>query len=377
MGSPSSQTTALLRTPLTGLHQPLNARMVDFAGWEMPVQYSTGILAEHQAVRTACGLFDLSHMGRVSLRGPDALRLAQVCCTRDLSRIRQGEAAYSVLCQADGGIVDDVIGYVLGEQHILFVFNASNRETDVAFFAEQRDRLRLEVDLDDRTLQTALIGVQGPRAQEILQSACGADLEPLPGYAFLDAQVAGAAALVSRTGYTGEDGFEVLVEAEAAPGVWTTLMNAGAGPCGLGARDTLRTEAGFALYGHDIDRTTNPYEARLGWVVNLAKPDFVGREALARIKAEGPARRLVGLHVAPGGVPRQGFPIVRDRERVGLVTSGTFSPTLKGNIAMGYVPLAFSQPDQALHVEMRGKAVDARVVPLPFVPHRSRPRAKM
>jgi aminomethyltransferase len=375
MGSPSSQ-AGLLRTPLTGLHQRLNARMVDFAGWDMPVQYPTGILAEHQAVRTACGLFDLSHMGRVYLRGPDALALAQTCCTRDLSRIRPGEAAYSVLCQADGGIVDDVIGYVLGDRQILFVFNASNRETDVAFFAAQRDRLRLDAELDDRTLRTALIGVQGPAAQQVLQGVCSQKLEPLAGYAFLSADVAGAPALVSRTGYTGEDGFEVMVDADAAEHVWNALMN-GACPCGLGARDTLRTEAGFALYGHDIDRTTNPYEARLGWVVNLTKPDFVGREALARLKAAGPSRRLVGLHVSPGGVPRQGFAIARDGERVGVVTSGTFSPTLKRNIAMGYVPLAFSQPGAALQVEMRGKAVDAQVVPLPFVPHRSRPRAKM
>jgi aminomethyltransferase len=367
----------LLRTPLTGLHERLNARMVDFAGWDMPVQYSTGILAEHQAVRTACGLFDLSHMGRVYLRGPDALRLAQLCCTRDLSRIRPGEAAYSVLCQPDGGIVDDVIGYVLGDQQILFVFNASNRESDVAFFAEQRDRDQIHVDLDDRTLQTALIGVQGPTAQQVLQAMCSADLESLAGYAFLHADVAGASALVSRTGYTGEDGFEVMVDADAAEHIWTALMNNGACPCGLGARDTLRTEAGFALYGHDIDRATNPYEARLGWVVNLAKPDFVGREALARLKAEGPSRRLVGLHVAPGGVPRQGFAIARDGERVGLVTSGTFSPTLKRNIAMGYVPPALSQPGQAVQVETRGKNVDAEVVALPFVPHRSRPRAKM
>jgi aminomethyltransferase len=350
--------------------------MVDFAGWDMPVQYPTGILAEHQAVRTACGLFDLSHMGRVYLRGPDALTLAQECCTRDLSRIRQGEAAYSVLCQPDGGILDDVIGYVLGDEQILFVFNASNRENDVAFFAEQRDRVHLEVDLDDRTTQTALIGIQGPRAQEVLQPACSADLEPLPGYAFVKAEVAGAAALVSRTGYTGEDGFEVMVDADAAAHVWTTLMN-DACPCGLGARDTLRTEAGFALYGHDIDRSTNPYEARLGWVVNLAKSSFVGREALARLKSEGPSRKLVGLHVAAGGVPRQGFPVKKDGESVGVVTSGTFSPTLKRNVAMAYVPSALSQPGQAVQVEMRGKAVDADVVPLPFVPHRSRPRAKM
>jgi len=348
--------------------------MVDFAGWDMPVQYPTGILAEHHAVRSDCGLFDLSHMGRVFLRGRDALALAQECCTRDLSRIRPGEAAYAVLCQPDGGIVDDVIAYVLDEREVLFVFNASNRVQDIAFFAEQRDCIGLDVELTDRTLETALIGVQGPRAQARLQQVCTADLAPLPGYAFVWTQVAGHRALVSRTGYTGEDGFELMVEAEAAEATWAAL---GAGPCGLGARDTLRTEAGFALYGHDIDRSTNPYEARLGWVVNLGKPSFVGRTVLAEIKAAGPAKRLVGLRVAPGGVPRPGFPVLHDGLPVGRVTSGTFSPTLRQNIAMGYVPAALSDVEQHLAIEMRGKPAAAEVVALPFVPHHSRPRAKM
>lgn len=365
----------LLTTPLNALHRRLGARMVDFAGWDMPVQYPSGILAEHQAVRSNCGLFDLSHMGRVFLRGRDALELAQQCCTRDLSRIRAGEAAYSVLCQPDGGIVDDVIGYVLGNGEVLFVFNASNRLADIAFFSEQRDLFGFDVELDDRTLETALIGVQGPHAQAVLQRVCSADLEPLPGYAFVWTEVAGGSrALVSRTGYTGEDGFEVMVEADAADHTWAAL---GAGPCGLGARDTLRTEAGFALYGHDIDRSTNPYEARLGWVVNLAKPEFVGREALVQTKAIGPSRRLVGLRVAPGGIPRPGFPILHERRPIGAVTSGTFSPTLRQNIALGYVPLALSNVGQQGAIEMRGKPAAAEVVGLPFVPHHSRPRAKM
>jgi aminomethyltransferase len=375
MGSPSSG-PALLRTPLNAVHERLRARMVDFAGWEMPVQYSSGILAEHQAVRTASGMFDLSHMGRVYLRGREALALAQECCTRDLARIRPGEAAYSVLCQRDGGIVDDVIAYVLGEREILFVFNASNRESDVAFFAEQRDRLGLDAELDDRTLQTALIGLQGPRAQAVLQPACSADLEPLPGYAFVHADVAGVAALVSRTGYTGEDGFELMVDADAAAHVWTNLQEDST-PCGLGARDTLRTEAGFALYGHEIDRSTNPYEARLGWVVSLSKASFVGRDVLVLIKVKGPSRRLVGMHVAPGGVPRPGFLILEGSQHVGVVTSGTFSPSLRRNIALAYVPLALSEPGQVLSLEMRGKIAEAEVVPLPLVPHRFRPRAKM
>jgi aminomethyltransferase len=352
--------------------------MVDFAGWNMPVQYPTGILAEHQAVRSACGLFDLSHMGRVFLRGTDALALAQECCTRDLSRIRPGEAAYSVVCNQAGGILDDVIAYVLGEREVLFVFNASNRLSDIAWFEAQRDRLGLNVDLDDQTLSTALIGVQGPQAQEVLGKMTNVALEELPGYAFLNADVSGVRALVSRTGYTGEDGFELMLPAESAEAVWNTLTDS-AKPCGLGARDTLRTEAGFALYGHDIDETTNPYEARLGWVVSLstARQNFVGRDALASIKASGPGRKLVGLRVEPGGVPRPGFAILSDNRHVGDLTSGTFSPTLKHNIGMGYVPIELSKTGQPLSIETRGKLVAADVVPLPFVPHRSRPRAKM
>ena len=378
MASPSSQ-TQLLKTPLNAAHRRIGARMVDFAGWDMPVQYSSGILAEHNAVRTACGLFDLSHMGRVFVRGADALLLSQACCTRDLDRIRPGEATYSVLCAEDGGIIDDVIGYKLGHGELLFVFNASNRLTDISFFAEQRDCIGLTADLWDRTLETALIGVQGPMAQAVLQPLCTADLENLAGYAFDRMDVAGTAANVSRTGYTGEDGFEIMVEADAAEHVWSKLIDAGATPCGLGSRDTLRTEAGFALYGHEIDRTTNPYEARLGWVVNLNKEGFVGRNALARIKETGPTRRLVGLHVASGGVPRQGMPIISDGAVVGGVTSGTFSPTLKRNIAMGYITVAQAQPGQGViqAIELRGRRLAAEVVPLPFVPHRSRPRAKM
>ncbi len=352
--------------------------MVDFAGWDMPVQYPAGILAEHQTVRTACGLFDLSHMGRVYLRGAEALALAQECCTRDISRIPPGEAAYSVICNAEGGILDDIIAYKLGDSEVMIVFNASNRVSDIQWFAEQRDCLGWDVAIVDRTMETALIGVQGPTAQSVLQPLCTqTDLDNLAGYAFVMTDVAGATALVSRTGYTGEDGFEVMVEAEAAPGLWSQLMDRQASACGLGARDTLRTEAGFALYGHDIDRLTNPFEARLGWVVSLSKASFVGRAALERLKASGPSRRLVGLRVAPGGVPRPGQSVLQNGTRVGAVTSGTYSPTLKQNIAMGYVPMELSRSGQPLEVEVRGKSASAEVAPLPFVPHHSRPRAKM
>jgi glycine cleavage system T protein (aminomethyltransferase) len=370
---------ALLRTPLHDVHRRLGARMVDFAGWDMPVQYPSGIIAEHRAVRSACGIFDLSHTGRVYVRGPDALRLAQLCCTRDLSRIRAGEAAYSLLCNEQGGILDDVIAYVLDAETVLFVFNASNRESDVAWLSQKCDQRGFEAEVDDQTLATALIGVQGPTAQSVLQPICNNDLGALPGYAFLAAvEVAGRPALVARTGYTGEDGFEVLTSAQDAEHVWHALLSAQhVTACGLGARDTLRTEAGMALYGHEIDQHTNPYEARLGWVCSLHKPEFIGRETLAAMKVGGPTRLLVGLLVEPGAVPRPGFPIVHANQSVGSLTSGTFSPTLKRNIGMGYAPRALSEPGQTLHIEMRGKLVGAEVIKLPFVPHRTRPRAKI
>jgi aminomethyltransferase len=374
--TPDLGSSRLLRTALNTAHRRLGARMVEFAGWDMPVQYPTGILAEHQAVRTSCGMFDLSHMGRVYLRGADALALAQACCTRDLSGIRPGEAAYSLLCLPDAGILDDVIAYVLGPREVLFVFNASNREIDTAWFGEQRERLALQVDIEDATFATALIGVQGPSAQTVLQPLCEANLEPLAGYSFIETDMLGHAALVSRTGYTGEDGFEVMVAAEHAERIWDALLaQPDVTAAGLGARDTLRTEAGFALYGHEIDRTTTPFEARLGWVVSLKKPSFVGREALLAARAAGPRRVLVGMRLELGGVARPGSRILHAGESVGALTSGTFSPTLRQTIGLGYVPVALSTPGQSVQVEVRGKPLGAEIVGLPFVPHRSRRRA--
>jgi aminomethyltransferase len=371
----SHATAPLLRTPLHGSHRRLNARMVDFAGWDMPVQYPSGILAEHQAVRSASGAFDLSHMGRVFVRGVDALALVQACCTRDLGKLADGQAAYALLCLPNGGVLDDVIVYRLEPREILLVVNAWNREADVAWLSDQNRDLHLAADVDDHTLETALIGVQGPNSERTLQSHAAVDLEPLPGYAFVVSHVAGRSALVARTGYTGEDGFEVLVQASDAAHVWDTLLASDAVACGLGARDTLRTEAGMPLYGHELDETTNPYEARLGWAVELDKGQFVGRSALASIKSHGPSRRLVGLVFEPAGVPRSGAPLGEADRVVGVLTSGTFSPTLKRPIGLGYVPIALSRPGQRLEVEVRGKAIQAEVVRLPFVPHHSHSRS--
>jgi aminomethyltransferase len=315
-------------------------------------------------------------MGRVYVRGRDALALSQWCVTRDLARVQPGEAAYALLCRDDGGILDDVIAYALGADEVLFVFNASNREKDIAQFHAQRNVLALDATLDDRTLATALIGVQGPNAQPLLQHVSQASLGGLAGFSFTRGEVAGRSALIARTGYTGEDGFELLVLAEDAEPVWVALQTLGAVPCGLGARDTLRTEAAMPLYGHEIDEATDPFEARLGWAVNLNKDGFVGQEALAALKRRPPTRRLVGLHVTEGGVPRPGFAILHDGAAVGIVTSGTFSPTLKRSIALGYVPGELAAEGTALAVETRGKAIPAQVVSLPFVPHHSRPRAR-
>jgi aminomethyltransferase len=349
--------------------------MVDFAGWDMPVQYAGGILAEHTAVRTACGLFDLSHMGRVYLRGQDALALAQRCLSRDLSRLRTGQAAYGLLCREDGGILDDIIAYLLTDTEVLFVFNASNRQKDVDWFQQQRDAAGLLAAIDDRTFETALIGVQGPQAQAVLQPLCSEELDALAGYSFVEGAVCGAPALVARTGYTGEDGFELAVEAAHAEPVWEALAAAGATACGLGARDTLRTEAGMPLYGHEIAETTTPYEAGLGWTVSLAKQGFAGREALARLKEQGPGRRLVGLLVGGGGgVPRPGYEVLAGGQRTGHLTSGTFSPSLRRNIAMAYVAPEHAEIGACLGVAIRDRQVEATVAKLPFVPHHTRPR---
>ncbi len=365
----------LFKTALNQTHRRLGARMVDFAGWDMPVQYPGGIVAEHNAVRTACGLFDLSHMGRVYIRGEDAFKLAQRCLTRDLTRLRFGQAGYGLLCNEDGGVLDDVIAYLLSDTELLFVFNASNRQKDVDWFQQQRDEASLLAAIDDRTFETALIGIQGPKAQELLQPLCEANLVTLPGYSFVEIPVAGRPASIARTGYTGEDGFEVFVEAADAEPLWERLQGPDAVPCGLGARDTLRTEAGMPLYGHELDESTNPFEAGLGWTVSLTKEGFAGRQALLRLKEAGPARRLVGLLVDEGGgVPRPDFPLFIADRRVGELTSGTFSPTLKRNIGMGYVVSAAAEPGARIDVEIRGKRVGATVVKLPFVPHHTRPR---
>ncbi len=350
----------LRRTPLFEEHRALGARLVPFAGWEMPVQYE-GIKAEHEAVRTHAGLFDVSHMGEVVVKGPQAEEAVQRLVTRDVSRLAAGQAGYAAVCLPGGGTVDDVLVYRTPDD-FLIVVNASNREGDLAHFREHtRD---LDVEVVDESDDWALLALQGPEAANILRSFTETDLSRIGYYRYEIGEVGGSYAVISRTGYTGEDGFELYVRPDDAPEVWRRLVEAGAAPTGLGARDTLRLEAGMCLYGNELDRETTPLEAGIGFAVHLDKPvDFVGREALRRGKEAGLEKKLVGFEVEGRGIARHGHEVRVGGETVGEVTSGTLSPTL--NRAIG---LALVRPDveDSFEVVIREKAVAARAVGLPF-----------
>jgi aminomethyltransferase len=351
---------ALRRTPLHEEHKALGARLVDFAGWEMPVQYE-GIKAEHEAVRAAAGIFDVSHMGEVFIRGPQAEEAVQRLVTRDVSRLSVGQAGYAAVCYESGGTVDDVLVYRT-QDDFLIVVNASNREKDVAHFREHTEDLDAEV--VDESDDWALLALQGPRAVELLQPFTGTDLSSINYYRYEVGEVEGAYAILSRTGYTGEDGFELFVRPNDAPRVWRRLIEGGATPVGLGARDTLRLEAGMCLYGNELDPETTPLEAGIGFAVSLDKEqEFVGQEALRREKEEGLKKRLVGFKVEGRGIARHDYPVAVGGETVGTVTSGTLSPTLGEAIG-----LALVAPDveDEFEVVIRNRPVVARTVPLPF-----------
>jgi len=365
---PVDPTTPLQQTPLRDRHVALGARLIDFAGWEMPVQYG-GILEEHRAVRERAGLFDLSHMGELFVVGPEAGRALAHALVTNPPALADGRAQYSMIVAPNGGILDDLIVYRLGPERYLVVANASNAQTVSDLLAERLEGFKAV--LDDRSLATALVAIQGPRSVDILKPLTDVDLDALRYYAIAEGTVAGVAALVARTGYTGEDGFEVFVETGHAAEVWDALMAAGRphglAPLGLGARDTLRLEAGMPLYGNELDAATNPFEAGLGRVVKLDKPeDFVGKAALEKVARDGFDRRLVGLAVRGRGIARHGYPIRAGERASGVVTSGTQSPSLGLPIAMGYVATADAEPGTMLDVEIRGQPVPAEVVPLPF-----------
>lgn len=343
--------------------------MVPFAGWELPVQYA-GITEEHQAVRTQAGLFDVSHMGEVLVEGPAALHAVQRLVTNDVARLAVGQGLYTPMCVPSGGIVDDLTVFRTKEQSYLLIVNAATRSKDVAWIKDHAGAAEVR----DVSEETALLALQGPRAAPLLSAVAGRDLAPLRPFHLIEAlSIAGVRVTLSRTGYTGEDGFEIACPWDDAPIVWAVLVKMGPPhgvvPAGLGARDTLRLEAGLMLYGQDIDETTSPLEARLGWTVKFEKADFVGRAALLQQRTDGAPRRLVGIETTSGtgrGIPRHGCAINADGQRVGEVTSGTFSPTLKRPIAMGYVPAGASAPGTAIDIDVRGNPAPAQVVRLPF-----------
>ncbi len=365
MSVPATAPAALKRTPLYALHRSLSARMVDFGGWEMPVQYA-GILEEHRAVRERVGLFDVSHMGELRVAGRDALSSLQALTPNDVAKLSDGRIHYTAFLTDKGTFVDDLLVYRKAADEYLLVVNAGNTDKDYAW---AKERARGDVSVENHSDQYALIAVQGPKAAGLLARVSQPDPGELPYYGFLEGKVAGFPALVSRTGYTGEDGFEVYCRPEDAEAIFRRLLDEGQPegvmPCGLGARDTLRLEAKMALYGNDIDDTVTAYEADLGWIVKMGKGDFVGRDALAAQKAAGVPRKLVGFEMVERGIARHGYP-AKTAAGEGVVTSGTHSPTLGKPIGLALLPTAASSVGTELQVDIRGRGAAARVVPTPF-----------
>jgi len=359
---------ALRQTPLHASHLALGARMVAYAGYDMPVQYSS-IMEEHRTVRGAVGLFDLSHMGEMHLSGPEALAFARYAVVSDPGLLEPGQAQYSMVCAADGGIIDDVIVYRV-EDGYLIVCNAANHDAVLAQLESLRAHGDFDVTLADRSDETALIAPQGPRAAELLSRLTDVDLAALGNYRSVPGRVAGTECLIARTGYTGEDGFELFCAARRAMRLWDALLSTGVDlglkPCGLGSRDTLRLEAGMPLYGNELDRSVNPYEANLGRVVKLEKGEFVGRAALAAVQQTGPVRKLVGLTMRDDAIARHGYPVLVDGSQAGVVTSGTLSPTLGERIAMAYLPAAHAEVGAEVEVLVRDRPHPAEQVKLPF-----------
>ena len=358
----------LKRTAFYDTHKKLGAKIVEFAGYEMPVQYS-GIIEEHKRVRERVGMFDVSHMGEVEVWGRDALAFVQRITINDASKLTDGRVQYSAMCYDNGGIVDDLLVYHMGD-HFMLVINAANIAKD---FAWMQQHVFGDVKLKNRTDDISLLAVQGPRSLATLQKLTQADLSTLEYYHFIRHKLAGVDMVISRTGYTGELGFEIYFPSDVKTGekVWAAVMDAGKefgiGPVGLGARDTLRLEMGFCLYGHDIDQSTHPIEAGLGWITKADKGDFIGRPAIVKAKQEGIKRKLVGFTLGDKAFPRQGYPLHADGSTTGAVTSGTFSPTLDKGIGMGYVNVADAKAGKPISVVIREKEIPATIVPLPFI----------
>jgi aminomethyltransferase len=361
-----SSVPALQKTPLNAIHRLLGARMVDFGGWDMPVQYS-GIIEEHNAVRTSVGLFDVSHMGEIEIRGPEALNLVNYVTTNNAAKLKQGQAHYSGLLYDHGGFVDDILVHKVDDDHFFLCVNSSNQEKDFDHISlNNRHRATVEF-AGDRYAQ---IAVQGPKAPATLQKLTAVNLSAIKYYWFADGEVAGIPARIAHTGYTGEDGFEVYIAPDEAPLVWDRLLDAGdefgIKPCGLGARNTLRLEAKMALYGHEIDATVTPFEADLAWIVKMEKSEFIGREALARQQAAGVKRKLAGFEMRGRGIARDGYEVHVDGAPAGWVTSGGPAPALNKNIGICFLPTALAEPGRTIHVIVRNQPVEAVTVPTPF-----------
>lgn len=361
-----AQPASLKRTPLHGMHVSMGARMVDFGGWDMPVQYS-GIVEEHLAVRKAVGLFDVSHMGEIDIRGREALRLVDYVTTNAASKLSVGQAQYSALLYEHGGFVDDILVHKVSDDHFFLCVNASNQEKD---FEHVRAANAFHAQIEFSSDRYAQIAVQGPFALRTLQKLTAADLGEIKYYWFVDGAVSGAPARIARTGYTGEDGFEIYISPHEAARLWSELLEAGREfgikPCGLGARNTLRLEAKMALYGHEIHASITPFEAELGWIVKLDKGEFVGRTALAKQKAQGVRRKLVGFEMRGRGIGRDGYEVRLDGMPAGWVTSGSPAPSLNRNIGLCYLPVNEALPGRKMEVMVRNQPVEAETVATPF-----------
>ncbi|MBZ5513663.1 MAG: glycine cleavage system aminomethyltransferase GcvT [Acidobacteriia bacterium] len=363
---PTSKAIGPKRTALNAVHKAAGGRMVEFAGWEMPIEYA-GITQEHLAVRTRAGLFDVSHMGEIEVKGPEALRLLQWVTSNDVSRLQDGQAQYSALMYPQGSAVDDCIVHRFGQNHYLLCVNAANTDKDFAWIAEHNTFGAEVSDVSDEYTQLA---VQGPRAAAILARVTAAEISALRYYWFIPATCCGVEGILARTGYTGEDGFEFYFPPGESERVWKELLEAGKPdgliPAGLGARNTLRLEAGYALYGHELDAETTLLEANLGWIAKLEKGDFLGREVLLRQKQKGTRKKLVGFEMTDRGICRDGFNILVDGKVAGNVTSGTYAPFLKKSVGLGYVPPALAEVGREIQIDIRGKPAPGRIVRLPF-----------
>jgi aminomethyltransferase len=361
-----SAASALKITPLNSIHRALGAKMVDFGGWDMPVQY-TGIIDEHHAVRRAVGLFDVSHMGEIEIHGLEAAHLTDFVTTNAVHNLKTGQARYSGLLYQHGGFVDDILVHKVAEDHYFLCVNASNQEKD---FEHIRSLNRFDARVDFASGRYAQLAIQGPKARDTVQKLTPVSLAAIRYYWFTDGEVCGAPARIARTGYTGEDGFEIYAASSHAARIWNEVLQAGAEfgikPCGLGARNTLRLEAGMALYGHEIDASMSPLESGLEWIVKLDKGEFVGREALLRQKEKGVKRKLAGFEMRGRGIGRDGYEVLVNGSPAGWVTSGSPSPTLNRNIGFCYLPAELAQPGKAIQIMIRNQPVDAVTVETPF-----------